>query len=178
MGQKSQQAFNTMLAGLLAVMIAESFDTVLAAPGSRDAFVMAATVGLGGVISALLEFVRQVLVKWGTANGIDMTKVLGGIVTSLLVTIFVGCESVPTSSEGSVGEGGVNGKGGTYACAEGYTSQVLPDGSAIPGNCAKGLVWTDPPTPEESTGLVKVVEVIMAPIDKFVSALARLIPGG
>lgn len=95
----------------------------------------------------------------------------------VFLLLSFGCQSVPTSSEGAANDKGATGKGGTFACQEGYTSQVLPDGTAIPGSCAKGLVWTDPPSAEESTLLEGTVNALMRPFEILAEALARLVPG-
>lgn len=109
----------------------------------------------------------------GTADAI--TRV--GLVLAALLFLG-GCSSVPTSSEGSVTGSDVTAKGGTITCAEGMgQSQPGPDGSVVPGPCVKGFAWTDPPAAEESTGLVKVVETVMKPLEILASAVARLVPG-
>ena len=182
MGAKSQQALNTVLATLFAVLLAEKFDTMFTAPGSRDAFVMAMTVSLGGVFSATLEVGRQLLVRWGTANGIDMAKVLGGIVPLALVVILGGCasgKSIPTSSESSVTSQKVEAKGGAISCESGFVGKMDPTGEWLAElGCAGKLGWTDPPTPEETTGLGQALGTVMKPLSVLAEALARLIPGG
>lgn len=97
----------------------------------------------------------------------------------LIVAVALGCNTVPTSSEGSTTADEAHAKGGTITCAEGSGAPTAgPDGTVIPGQCAKGFIWADPPTSEETTGLVKVVEVLMSPFEILAEALARFVPGG
>jgi hypothetical protein len=94
MGQKSQQALNTLLAIAAAGLLAEWLDKRLASPGSVESVELALTVGLGTVFSSLIELFRQLAVRAGTKYGLDMTKILGGIVPlALLLTACVGAQT-------------------------------------------------------------------------------------
>lgn len=173
-----------MLAALLAVLLAEHFDTLLVASGSRDMFVGAATVGLGGVFSALLELGRQLALKLGVKWNIDMSKVLGGIVPVALVLVLTGCassKSIPTSSDANVSAEVVTAKGGTIACATALSVTLDPEtGNVTALTCATNGGWTDPPTTEETTALGKFGEsllgVVRLPFD-VLAALGRAMGG-
>jgi hypothetical protein len=74
---RAQQGINTLIASGVAVMVAERMDTVLAAKGSRDMFVMIATAGGAVVLSVALEIARQASLKLATRAGFDLTGALG-----------------------------------------------------------------------------------------------------
>ena len=74
---RAQQGVNTLVASGLAVMLAERFDTVLVAKGSRDTFVMVATACLAFSLSVFLEIARQASLKLATRYGFDLSGALG-----------------------------------------------------------------------------------------------------
>ena len=173
---KTQQAFNTIVSILIASWFAEWADAKLAGDKSQIAQVqLALTVVIGGVLSYGIEFARALALDMLPPGRLPrIYKLLGG---TLLALVLTGCNTVPTSSEGQSSDKGSVGKGGTISCSEGFTATLGPDGTIAP-TCAKNLVWADPPTAEETTGLTKAIEGVMKPFEILAAAIARLIPGG
>jgi len=100
------------------------------------------------------------------------------ILCALLV--LAGCKtSIPTSSESTVTADSVTAKGGAISCEAGFVGEMDPTGEWLAKlGCAGKLGWTDPPTPDETTGVMGAVETLAAPFKILAEALARLIPGG
>ena len=183
-GQISQQALNTFLAVLISAVLAEWLDTTFADKGSRDAFVLGATIGIGTGASVILEIGRQVLLRWAQRNGIDLSKILGTITVCFVLAIATGCastKSIPTSSDASVTPAKTEAKGGTIACARGMHTVLDPaTGNVVNNDCAENGAWTDPPTPEETNALAqfgnKLLEVAQIPLD-VLAAVGRALGG-
>jgi hypothetical protein len=173
MGQKTQQAVNTVLAVAVASILAERLDALLAAPGSRESVELALTVSLSTFFSVAIEIGRQIAIRAGQAYGLDLSKILGTIAACLLVVIATGCSGIPTSSQANVAEK-VTSQGGAIACESGFTSTLSADGTLTAVGCTGGITWTDPPTTEESTGLFGAIGDA---ITGLLSLPARMIGG-
>lgn len=97
---KFQQAFNTLIAVLLASLVAEWLDTRIADSASFDVdqVEMALTVSIGGALSGLIEFLRALaLDAMPAARFPRIYKMLGG---TLLALVLVGCASPQTPAQG------------------------------------------------------------------------------
>jgi hypothetical protein len=115
-----------------------------------------------------------------TKSGLPVTST-GTIVLLAAVLALAGCastKSIPTSSESVVTAESVSAKGGAISCESGFTGEMDPTGEWLAKlGCAGKLGWTDPPSPEETTGLGQALGSVMKPFSVLAEALARLIPG-
>ena len=112
-----------------------------------------------------------------TRLGFRRPLMVAGAVALLLA--LSACSSVPTSSDATIGEGGVTAKGGTIACASGLHA-TLTDGEITSLDCATQGAWTDPPTEAEVSAAAaigtKLVEVLAMPLTAL-AALGRMFAG-